>query len=323
MADRIIDTPATVVALAEQLEGKAGIPRAHLEKDLWVTETLRVLAGQAQQDGYQLVFKGGTSLSKAHRLIHRFSEDVDVLLVMTSTGIGSREKRMKSLLEAVGTELGVKLNHDPPGAKGKKRGYYRSAAFGWATSRTDSSGLRDGVLIELGSLGGSIPSSRVELRPMLAEFADQAGVEFPFQESEAFPVTVMDPSRTLVEKLMLIHTAAADTTMSAAGKRAAARHYYDVFCLLNNDKVLQKLSDGFVIDLARDVHTHSEAAGRRSIERPADGFGSSPAVDINKVAEAADEYETVVLPSLIWDSAPIKPTFERCIETLKASSKLL
>lgn len=46
MAERIIHEPSAIAALAERLENETQIPRAHLEKDLWVTEVLRVLERQ-------------------------------------------------------------------------------------------------------------------------------------------------------------------------------------------------------------------------------------------------------------------------------------
>ena len=51
-------------------------PMIMLEKDIWVVQTLDVLFSVAI--GQHLVFKGGTSLSKAYGVIHRFSEDIDV-----------------------------------------------------------------------------------------------------------------------------------------------------------------------------------------------------------------------------------------------------
>ena len=48
----------------------------HLEKDVWVVYTLRALWDSSF--GASLTFKGGTSLSKVHRAIRRFSEDLDV-----------------------------------------------------------------------------------------------------------------------------------------------------------------------------------------------------------------------------------------------------
>jgi predicted nucleotidyltransferase component of viral defense system len=63
---------ALAVAAAE-----SGWPAYLLEKDIWVVWALQIL-GTDQQLLQSLTFKGGTSLSKAHGLIDRFSEDVDL-----------------------------------------------------------------------------------------------------------------------------------------------------------------------------------------------------------------------------------------------------
>jgi hypothetical protein len=55
---------------------RSGRPLHLLEKDVWVVWTLATLFGSDL--GEHLVFKGGTSLSKAYRVIRRFSEDVDL-----------------------------------------------------------------------------------------------------------------------------------------------------------------------------------------------------------------------------------------------------
>ena len=55
------------------------------EKDYWATEVLR--SATAPLSGIDdLVFKGGTSFSKAYGIIKRFSEDIDVLVVCQQTG---------------------------------------------------------------------------------------------------------------------------------------------------------------------------------------------------------------------------------------------
>ncbi len=63
-------------------------------------------------DDAYVVFKGGTSLSKAFHLIERFSEDVDVLLVVTRAftkdfGKGSVDKILKHVCSRVGADLGI------------------------------------------------------------------------------------------------------------------------------------------------------------------------------------------------------------------------
>ncbi len=54
---------------------QSGRPVHLLEKDLWVVWTLKTLF--ESQAGAGLTFKGGTSLSKAYKIIDRFSEDID------------------------------------------------------------------------------------------------------------------------------------------------------------------------------------------------------------------------------------------------------
>src|SRR5262245_49231004 len=55
---------------------QSGRPVHVLEKDAWVVWTLSALFDSPF--GKDLVFKGGTSLSKAYHVIDRFSEDIDV-----------------------------------------------------------------------------------------------------------------------------------------------------------------------------------------------------------------------------------------------------
>ena len=70
------------LSIAERLDAlnvaadTSGLLPHLLEKDLWVVWSLRHLFAGPYAD--HLVFKGGTSLSKAYRVIRRFSEDVDL-----------------------------------------------------------------------------------------------------------------------------------------------------------------------------------------------------------------------------------------------------
>ena len=76
------ETPYRSLSAADRRDAlrvaEAGSPhRAFLlEKDIWVVATLHALF--EAPFGKDLAFKGGTSLSKAYRVIRRFSEDVDI-----------------------------------------------------------------------------------------------------------------------------------------------------------------------------------------------------------------------------------------------------
>jgi predicted nucleotidyltransferase component of viral defense system len=66
--------PATDRRLAfQQVESQLGLQAVSVEKDFWVCWTLRTLFAMPGV-GDHLTFKGGTSLSKAWKLIQRFSE---------------------------------------------------------------------------------------------------------------------------------------------------------------------------------------------------------------------------------------------------------
>jgi hypothetical protein len=61
-----------------------------VEKDFWVSWTLAVLFAHPEFGG-QLVFKGGTSLSKVFGVIERFSEDIDLSVSPAFLGITSNQ----------------------------------------------------------------------------------------------------------------------------------------------------------------------------------------------------------------------------------------
>ncbi len=81
----------------------------YIEKDFWVCLVLDALYNGLPSGHPKLLFKGGTSLSKAFGLIQRFSEDVDIVVYRESLGFeGERDptlavslsnKKRKALFE--------------------------------------------------------------------------------------------------------------------------------------------------------------------------------------------------------------------------------
>lgn len=70
-------------AYIEEAAARRGLTPIVIEKDFWVCWTLRRLVNAPELKG-QFIFKGGTSLSKAYGLIHRFSEDIDLTIDRTA-----------------------------------------------------------------------------------------------------------------------------------------------------------------------------------------------------------------------------------------------
>ena len=72
--------------------GALGMQETFVEKDYWVTWMLRNLADSEWAE--HVVFKGGTSLSKAYRLVEWFSEDVDLALIRPAGATPAALKRL-------------------------------------------------------------------------------------------------------------------------------------------------------------------------------------------------------------------------------------
>ncbi len=78
-----------------------------------MTECLRGLATYGREHDVRILFKGGTSLSKAYGLIRRFSEDADMVVVFGGLSMGYSRKHLKGCISPQRTR------HD--GLNGRKR----------------------------------------------------------------------------------------------------------------------------------------------------------------------------------------------------------
>jgi predicted nucleotidyltransferase component of viral defense system len=72
---------------------RLGAAVQNVEKDFWVCWTLDVLYHGLPPGSPRLLFKGGTSLSKAHDLIRRFSEDIDITVFREEPQASSLDRR--------------------------------------------------------------------------------------------------------------------------------------------------------------------------------------------------------------------------------------
>lgn len=73
------------------------------EKDYYVTMILRELS---ERQNF-IVFKGGTSLSKCHKAIKRFSEDIDITIDSKLTQ--GQMKKLKESIKVIAEQLGLSI----------------------------------------------------------------------------------------------------------------------------------------------------------------------------------------------------------------------
>lgn len=93
-----------------------GVPAPFVEKDYYVFMLLKIVRSYNSE----IMFKGGTSLSKAWRIINRFSEDIDLNLVPEVPSTDSSRTRLSRSLAKAYNELGFTL---PNGAILTRREY--------------------------------------------------------------------------------------------------------------------------------------------------------------------------------------------------------
>ncbi len=304
------ESPDAVAVAASRVEGVTGIPMAHVEKDFWVTEVLRGVARCSASTGVSAVFKGGTSLSKAFGLIQRFSEDVDIIVIVPGQSTGGDNRMLKQFVSAAEKSTGLDSELDTRTAT---KGVKRTVTLAYPTDSAPSP-LRSGVLLELGTRGGAMPTSQRHVTSLLVEHGPRAGIDLDFVEAEPVATHVLAPVRTLVEKLMIVHHAA--STGDAVEQQRLARHYYDIWCLLTDHDTVGALAESPADVLAREVSTFTGAAGLDGTTRPPNGFAASPAFELTATRSARDAFESVVLDQLVWPRAP-RPSFEDCLRVVR------
>jgi predicted nucleotidyltransferase component of viral defense system len=106
-----------------QVQAHFGLPSpALVEKDFYVVKALTVIAAvELKELHLRLVFGGGTALSRAHRLIRRMSEDIDLRIVTDSNrpGRGTLRRLRARITEAL---LGAGFKFDPEDPAYRKTG---------------------------------------------------------------------------------------------------------------------------------------------------------------------------------------------------------
>lgn len=274
--------PAERQVLFTETAERMGAPSAVIaEKDFWVCWTLHHLF--ALDFHPTLLFKGGTSLSKAFGLIERFSEDIDLTLNRAELGyageadplqISGRKKRdrqIKALAKACGKA--VREDLEP-----RLRSAFEAVlgTDGWAIEAVE---LDDGqvdlhfryppalspeeygglayiaplVRMEVGARSDQEPTQRVVIRSYAAEHCPEF---FTRLETE---VTVLAPERTFWEKATIFHSenhrpVEGDQRPRAWGQ--ISRHAYDLV-MLDRGGVAQRALER--LDLLEAVARHKDA----------------------------------------------------------------
>lgn len=245
-----------------QVSERTGLPSSAVEKDWWVTLSLNIIFSLSYSK--HIVFKGGTSLSKAWNLIERFSEDIDLVIDRKHLGFeGELSKtQVKKLRKASCSFIGSEFYKDINEAL-IKLGVQDYELVVQETKDTDtdpliielqyksltetSDYLRPRVLIEVGARSLMEP---VENKPIISMVSDEFR-ELPFAETE-ITIPVVSPKRTFLEKIFLLHEEFQKETQFIRVERMS-RHLYDLEKLMDTIHGTEALKD---IELYNTIVAH-------------------------------------------------------------------
>ncbi len=223
-------------ALIDRTSEYLNIPSFFIEKDYWVTFALKNLSVSKFSD--QVVFKGGTSLSKAYNCIERFSEDIDLALKDPELGDAKRKALMKKI-EAVVTQGFTPLDDHPEKSKfGRNRKTFYE--YPRLHSGNKVSPVKDVIQLEINTFTHPSPVEVKSIETFIRRFLEDKGFisEISQYDLHKFNVQTLSIERTLCEKILSL------VRLSYEGVdhlRSKVRHFYDITCILE----ILKLSDTF------------------------------------------------------------------------------
>ena len=206
-----------------------GTREIFVEKDYWATYLLKKLSQSDFKD--KVVFKGGTSLSKAYDLINRFSEDVDLAILNAKDYSGNA---IKELIKRVEETLTIGLIEVELEGITSKHSKIRRTAFNYekVIRHKGDAGILDKIVLEINSFTNPLPYEERLIDCMIGKFFYEKGFLY-FREKygiKSFTVNTLSPRQTLVEKLVsLFRFSFSDNP----GKilESKIRHFYDIYFL--------------------------------------------------------------------------------------------
>lgn len=252
----------------------------HIEKDFWACLLLNILYNRLPDNHPQLIFKGGTSLTKAFNLIQRFSEDIDLVVCRKWLGyeeendptslLDFSQKRRKKLLKALKMDCSnyicndlapaLRLLLDEKCSITVDEDDDQTLLIGYPAlyPNTGGTNTQPFVKLEAGAFSALTPSIITSIKPYICE---ELSSDWSFEVPN---LHVIKPSRTYLDKLMILHGAYCgyrDENRLPTNKDRMSRHYYDVAMITDTQIGRDALLDQ---TLLTDVRERNQTAFKKA-----------------------------------------------------------
>lgn len=273
---------------------KSKIDVAIIEKDYYVTMFLQELSKRVPN----LLFKGGTSLSKCHKIINRFSEDIDLTLNAQHQTQGQKRALNHAVID-VCKELGFTIRNEDEILSRRDFNKYEVIYPILFPSKS----VKQFLLVETVFMAKSYPDEYKSASSMIYDFLRENGDTDAIEqyEMQPFEIRVQTLERTLVDKVFSLCNHYLDDRMEGL-----SRHIYDLSRLLP----VVKLDDNLK-KLAWEVRYTRKANGRYLIEEDNGYDIQDLLIEIVDKEIYRSDYETIT-QQLLFDGT----TYDEAVKAL-------
>ena len=248
----------------ESVAIKVGLPAQVIEKDFWVTAILQTVF--TLPVAKQLVFKGGTSLSKGWKLIERFSEDIDIAVDPIMLGVPEGDltkKQIKKLrktsslfvleqltpmiceeVQREGLHSFITVDAQPNGEgdntypEPRQIYLHYKSVFDKALTY-----LRPDVVLEVSARSLIEPTEPIQIKSILGEHLPV----LPLTDSV---IHTAIPAKTFLEKVFLLHELFSVPRHGMIAEHKS-RHLYDLYVMMNKDFAKKAVIDDILWESIR------------------------------------------------------------------------
>ncbi len=278
-------------AVFETAAANLGTTGPFIEKDFWVCLVIDLLFKRLPAGHPEMCFKGGTSLSKVHHLIRRFSEDIDVTLDPAPLGfdgdralnqqglsnkrreqlrqelhaalIGYANERLIPDLSALAAPFSAEIQLEVPGEDDVNL----IVLYPVLIDEGSPEYVPKRVIIELGARTAREPSAPCRLEPYIAEL----GLEFDVGVAS---IPTIDAERTFWEKVLILHGRRSGfdgEERIPEDRHKVSRHYYDVAQIADTEVAERALANLDLLERARQQEQLLFRAAWKKIEEAKPG----------------------------------------------------
>lgn len=218
-----------VVGAANEL----AIPTNVIEKDYYVTITLKALSERLED----MVFKGGTSLTKCYQLLDRFSEDIDLSYTAESGMPGdARKRQLKKAVVATMDEFGFPITNLDMTRSRRNYNCYRAT---YSSMYEQSNILKPELVVETYVALLPFPTTKRMVDNYIYRFLNKINRLDLAETYELMPfeITTQIIERTLVDKVFAL----CDYYMQGEIERHS-RHLYDIYKIVESIGISDELT---------------------------------------------------------------------------------